>query len=293
MAEALGLLPVACFLAALVLLDSYKLVRLRFVVGVVVAGMVAAGIAYWLNGELLRYIEFTAYTRYFAPQLEELLKGAVIVALVRAHRVGFLVDAAICGFAVGAVGSVLRSARLADFSPEQLSFLTYGRGVDTSRMREQLGFEPAFSTEAAFADFAAGLTPTGGRIEKVLTAALDQLGVREQAFELLAPAPERKAADALLGRRDEHRPERAFDHRPADRHPRAAPDPCRRLHAQLPLHRIVEPRRGFETRVVNRPGDGIAARIQGHIVTGIDQCFGEYGNHALGAAVQLRRYALD
>ena len=79
------------------------------------------------------------------------------------------------GFAVGGVGSVLRSARLADFSPEQLSFLTYGRGVDTTRMREELGFEPAFTTAEAFADFASGLMPTGGRIEKVLTAALEQL----------------------------------------------------------------------------------------------------------------------
>ena len=33
-------------------------------------------------------------------------------------------------FAVGHLGSALQSARLADFSPEQLSFLTYGRGVD-------------------------------------------------------------------------------------------------------------------------------------------------------------------
>ena len=41
------------------------------------------------------------------------------------------------GFAVGGVGSALRSARLADFSPEQLAFLTYGRGVDTTRMRER------------------------------------------------------------------------------------------------------------------------------------------------------------
>jgi len=79
------------------------------------------------------------------------------------------------GFAVGGVGSVLRSARLADFSPEQLSFLTYGRGVDTTRMRQVLGFEPTFTTEEAFADFAAGLTPTGGRVERLLTAALDQL----------------------------------------------------------------------------------------------------------------------
>jgi len=35
---ALGLLPVASFLAVLLLLDSYKLVRLRAVVGVVLAG---------------------------------------------------------------------------------------------------------------------------------------------------------------------------------------------------------------------------------------------------------------
>ena len=54
-------------------------------------------------------------------------------------------------------------ARVADFSPEQLGFLTYGRGVDTTRMRAMLGFEPTFTTAEAFADFAAALAPTGGR----------------------------------------------------------------------------------------------------------------------------------
>jgi len=67
------------------------------------------------------------------------------------------------GFAVGNLGSALRSARMADFSPEQLGLLTYGRGVDTTRMREMLGFEPEFSTAEAFADFGRSLTPTGGR----------------------------------------------------------------------------------------------------------------------------------
>ena len=62
------------------------------------------------------------------------------------------------GFAVGRVGSLLRSARLTDFSPEMLSFLTYGRGVDTTRMREVLGFEPQRDTAAAFDDFVASLT---------------------------------------------------------------------------------------------------------------------------------------
>jgi UDP-glucose 4-epimerase len=79
------------------------------------------------------------------------------------------------GFAVGGVGSGLRSARLADFSPEQLAFLTYGRGVDTTRMRSDLGFEPAYTTAEAFADFAALLPPTGGRTERALAALEAQL----------------------------------------------------------------------------------------------------------------------
>jgi UDP-glucose 4-epimerase len=79
------------------------------------------------------------------------------------------------GFAVGQLGTFLRSARVADFSPEQLGFLTYGRGVDTTRMREELGFEPSMTTEEAFAEFAQSLTPTGGRTERVLGAVASSL----------------------------------------------------------------------------------------------------------------------
>jgi UDP-glucose 4-epimerase len=63
------------------------------------------------------------------------------------------------GFAVSGFGSVLRRAGLADFSPEQVEFLTYGRGVDTTRMRDELGFEPAYTTPEAFADFGTSLGP--------------------------------------------------------------------------------------------------------------------------------------
>ena len=79
------------------------------------------------------------------------------------------------GFAVGRVGSVLRSARISDFSPEQLALLTYGRGIDTTRMRQELGFAPEFTTEQAFADFASHLNPTGGRTERLLAAVAHQL----------------------------------------------------------------------------------------------------------------------
>jgi UDP-glucose 4-epimerase len=61
------------------------------------------------------------------------------------------------GFAVARLGSTLRQARVSDFSPEQLGLLTYGRGVDTTRMRTELGFEPTFTTEQAFADFCRSL----------------------------------------------------------------------------------------------------------------------------------------
>jgi len=85
-------------------------------------------------------------------------------------------------FAVGSLGSALRSARLADFSPEQTAFLTYGRGVDTRAMREVLKFEPAFSTADAFADFGAVLPPTGGLSDKALGRLARALPPVEQAI---------------------------------------------------------------------------------------------------------------
>jgi RsiW-degrading membrane proteinase PrsW (M82 family) len=100
---AIGLLPVAGLLCALVFLDGYKLVTLRTVVAVVVAGVVVAVAAYFVNGWMLALtgLDFTAYSRYIGPVVEEAGKALVIVLLIRAQRIGFLVDAAIFGFAVG------------------------------------------------------------------------------------------------------------------------------------------------------------------------------------------------
>ena len=63
------------------------------------------------------------------------------------------------GFAVPGFGSAIRQTRVADFSPEQVAFLTFGRGLDTTRMRSMLGFEPRFTTAGAFADFARSIGP--------------------------------------------------------------------------------------------------------------------------------------
>ncbi len=99
----LCLLPVLCFLTALYYLDSYQLVRPGVVLAVMGSGVAAALLSYWLNEWLLGRVALgqIAYTRYAAPIIEEGLKGLIVVALIRRHRIGFLVDAAILGFAVG------------------------------------------------------------------------------------------------------------------------------------------------------------------------------------------------
>jgi UDP-glucose 4-epimerase len=82
-------------------------------------------------------------------------------------------------FAVSSFGSAIRQTRVADFSPEQVAFLTFGRGLDTTRMRERLGFEPAFTTASAFADFAASVAPgvlNPDRVRRTETALVKALG---------------------------------------------------------------------------------------------------------------------
>src|SRR5262249_344131 len=98
-----GLLPVVLFLAPLLYLDSYKLVRALAVLTVVACGAIVASFCYVANAYLfmLLAVDFAPFTRYVSPVTEELLKSLIVVALIRSNRIGFLIDAAIYGFAVG------------------------------------------------------------------------------------------------------------------------------------------------------------------------------------------------
>jgi UDP-glucose 4-epimerase len=73
------------------------------------------------------------------------------------------------------VGQALRRLGLADFSAEQIRFLTYGRVVDTGRMREVLGLEPRYSTREAFDDFVTGQKLHGPLSADVVRAAEGRL----------------------------------------------------------------------------------------------------------------------
>ena len=100
----LGLLPVLVFLAALVLLDSYKLVRPRRVLVLLAIGAGVAVVSLALNRALAGALglDRVEVARYLAPTVEEALKAIPVLLLMARRRIGFLVDAAIVGFAVGA-----------------------------------------------------------------------------------------------------------------------------------------------------------------------------------------------
>jgi RsiW-degrading membrane proteinase PrsW (M82 family) len=99
-----GVLPVLIFLLILLYMDSYKLVSLRTVILVILTGACLPVAGYWINGYAMGFLgwDFQTFSRYAAPVIEEGMKACVMIYLFRTHRIGFLVDAAILGFAVGA-----------------------------------------------------------------------------------------------------------------------------------------------------------------------------------------------
>ena len=99
-----SLSPVFVFLLILILLDSFKLLRLRLITQMILAGcgvaLLGLVINRWFLG--LGWLELTSFSRSLGPVIEELLKVLYVAYFIRTKRVGFMVDAAILGFAVGA-----------------------------------------------------------------------------------------------------------------------------------------------------------------------------------------------
>lgn len=100
----LALLPVLIFLAALIWFDSFRLVRKRRVLLGLGAGALGALLSYVLNTVLLDLTRLPTMTFavVVAPLVEEAVKGLWVAGQIRRRQVGFLIDAAILGFATGA-----------------------------------------------------------------------------------------------------------------------------------------------------------------------------------------------
>jgi len=99
-----SLLPVVIFLFVLNYLDSFQLVRPRELVAALIIGIAVAVVSLAINDAVMHVADWkrATVTRYIAPPVEETLKAAWVAWLIARRRIGFMVDAAIVGFAVGA-----------------------------------------------------------------------------------------------------------------------------------------------------------------------------------------------
>ena len=155
------------------------------------------------------------------------------------------------------IGQVLRRLGVADFSPEQMRFLSYGRVVDTTRMKDVLGFTPRYSTREAFDDFVARQGLHGplsadvvGAVEDRVNDVLGAVSSRSGGIKAVSMPDARviPIGAATTGRAGP---------RPRTRWPRVRPAPPANGLAAGPAHRCstVTPRpgRGRRTRAAGPP----------------------------------------
>lgn len=149
-AAAAGLLPTLLFLAALVFFDSYKLISPRLIIAVLVVGGLAAVASYFANDLILASSNLSAknFTRYIAPVVEEGIKASILIFLLRTNRIGFLVDAGIFGFAVGAGFAVVENLYYLQTAMDMPFSLWLVRGFGTAIMHGGVAAVFAVTTHA-------------------------------------------------------------------------------------------------------------------------------------------------
>jgi protease PrsW len=103
--------PAVLFILFLYFLDSFKLVIKGVLLLAVIWGICSAVIAYFINTYIVENtsIAFDILSKYLAPAIEELLKSLFIFLIIFKKRVGFMIDAAIYGFATGAGFALLEN----------------------------------------------------------------------------------------------------------------------------------------------------------------------------------------
>lgn len=131
-----SLLPVISFLLALILLDSFKLVRPRTVALSILFGSAMAIASLFISVGTFKAvpIDKTIHTRYVAPVVEECLKALLVIFFIRTKRVGFMVDAAIHGFAIGAGFAIVENLYYFKVRPDPTLSLWIIRGLGTALM---------------------------------------------------------------------------------------------------------------------------------------------------------------
>lgn len=129
---AAALLPVVLFLWGLHLMDSFKLLRPRQILGTLGMGAAIAAVSLAVEDTLLARVPSEFLVRYLGPVIEEAFKAAPLVLLISTRQAGFLVDAAVQGFAVGAGFALVENAVYLRHLQDASIALWVVRGVGTA-----------------------------------------------------------------------------------------------------------------------------------------------------------------
>lgn len=107
----IAIAPVLVLLAIFDRLDVFNLINLRDISRLLATGGATALVGLAVNWTAMGSFHggTDQYIRYVSPVLEECLKAAPIIALFYFNRLGFKLDAAIAGFALGAGFSVMEN----------------------------------------------------------------------------------------------------------------------------------------------------------------------------------------
>lgn len=135
-AVVVALLPVTAFLLILFLLDSFKLVPRRMLFRALASGAAAALVALLLHSWLfaLTGLSPRRFAQFVAPVTEETLKVLCLLYPLRRRQIGFLVDAAIIGFAVGAGFAVIENLEYLRSLADTRIWVWIARGFGTAVM---------------------------------------------------------------------------------------------------------------------------------------------------------------
>jgi len=133
-----SLIPVLLLLGVLLYLDSFRLINRWVLIVCLLWGGVSASISLVANTVLAERlaISFDTLSRYVAPFTEEVLKMCILLFFIFRHRIGFAIDAAIYGFAVGSGFAFTENLiYLSQLGPEQANlWIWIARGFGTAVM---------------------------------------------------------------------------------------------------------------------------------------------------------------
>ncbi len=128
--------PVLTFLVALVFLDTFRLVRVRRVAWAIAVGIATGLASYVVNSSVLALLNWPVMTFavVVAPMVEEPIKGLYVGWLLHTRRAGFMIDAAILGFATGTGFAVAENIFYLHNLPDAPLFVWIIRGFGTAIM---------------------------------------------------------------------------------------------------------------------------------------------------------------